>query len=142
MNNHNHYDYNIDLTTGNIKLVWIDADKGTSDTLCEIPSATFDPDGGNVSELVEYAHRHGLIEFNLRRELENMGFCDMGGSTRAIMFECRMAQIWIEPEMLVLVATKTSAIGNNLDVPATYEDFQPIRDKILELIDQPQSIER
>lgn len=159
----NHYDFRTNISTGIIELVWVDVEEQREAVLCEIGAQGFDPDGASeymesddwmkettfdargyfsnteidVSELVEYAHSHGLIQFDLRRELENMGFSDMGGSTRAKMFECEGAQIWVEPEMLVLVSTKTSAIGINLDVPNTYADFQPIRDKILELIETP-----
>lgn len=165
--NHNQYEYLTNSRTGIIELVWVDAEAETSEVLCEIDATHFDHEDAmehtslnyvnmtayfdargyfsqadiDVSELVEYAHTHGLIEFDLRRELENMGFCDMGGSTRMRMLECRGTQIWIEPEMLVFVAVKTAAIGMNLDIPNTYADFQPIRDKILELIaTQPQPI--
>lgn len=152
---HSHYEYLAHADRGVIELVWISEPEQDLKTLCEIDLSEFDRDeiddytelddfgvsidfAGylsnteiHIEELVEFSHTHGLLKFDLRRELENMGF-GVDNSYAFLHMEKEyigVSAYWYH----VMVGLSGKGNKDIFPTPTTYDQFQPVRERIEEL---------
>ena len=152
---HSHYEYLAHADRGVIELVWVSEPEQDLKTLCEIDLSEFDPygiedyvDKGSkwqywdfagylsnteihIEELVGFAHTHGLLKFELRRELENMGF-GVDNSYAFLHMEKEyigVSAYWYH----VMVGLSGKGNKDIFPTPTTYDQFKPILKRIEEL---------